>query len=402
MAVNLAKPSQLTPIRGIEIGTTQAIKSRRRDDLTVITLPKNSVVAGVFTQNRFAAAPVQVCRTHLNNGIGQNIRALVINAGIANAGTAGKGLKDAKECCRSLGKLLGHTSKSILPFSTGVIMELLPMEQYISGLSRCLEKLSHDNWLAAANAIMTTDTVCKGVSSTLHGKTITGIAKGSGMIAPNMATMLAYIATDAAITPTTLQRWQKEIVRDSFNAISVDGDTSTNDSFILIATGQSGGAATVGEERTIKKQLTDHSIFLAEAIIRDGEGASKLITLDIRGGKTRDLCRKVATSIANSPLVKTALAASDANIGRLLMAIGNASGQITPDTVNCSIAATPPIPLVKNGSIHPNYDEKSATQALLKDEITLHISIGNGKHQIQFKTCDLTHKYIEINASYRS
>lgn len=397
MAVSLNPPTHLNGVAGVSMGSTQAVKSRKRDDLTVFALAPNSVVAGVFTQNRFAAAPVQVCRSHLVGGVSSTIRGLVVNAGIANAGTGAKGLSDAKQSCKNLGQLLRHPARHILPFSTGVIIEHLPMASYTAGLKRCVDNLSADNWDAAARAIMTTDTVPKGVSSICHGKAITGIAKGSGMIFPNMATMLAFVATDAAIPPATLKKWQQEITRLSFNAISVDGDTSTNDSFILIATGRK-GAPTTAEQRDIKKRLTEHCITLAEAIVRDGEGANKFIVLDIKSD-TVTLCRKIAACIANSPLVKTAFAAGDANIGRLLMAIGNVSAPINPQTVNCQLNQ---LPLVSNGRLSEHYDEKQASQALAQNEFTLHIQVGNPKHRLQFKTCDLTHKYIEINADYRS
>ena len=356
--------------------------------------------AAFFTQNKFAAPPVAVCRTHLKQPSAGGIRGLAINAGIANAGTLGEGLKDAQESCRQLAGLLKCPARDILPFSTGVIMERLPMESYKKGLTRCVTQLREDNWLAAAHAIMTTDTVAKGKSRTLKISnrrfTVTGIAKGSGMIHPNMATMLAFVATDAAVSPAKLSLWQRQIAADTFNAISVDGDTSTNDSFVLIATGKAGK---IQNEGTLKQAIFEVCEHLAEAIVRDGEGAEKLITIRVHGGKTRAVCRQVAETMAISPLVKTALAAGDANVGRFLMAIGNAGDGFSPQKTTLSIGKTP---VIRAGGIDPRYDESRTTKQLAKKEVLIEIGLGNGKNEVILKTCDLTHRYIEINADYRS
>ena len=397
MAVDLASPQNLSAIAGIRLASTRAIKAKRRDDLSVIAIDKGATMAGVFTQNRFPAAPVTVCREHLDAK--KDIRALAINAGIANAGTLGGGLKDAKDSCRLLAKLLGCRPTQVLPFSTGVIMERLPMTRYADGLVRCVNALSPDNWLGVSNAIMTTDTVAKGASQQCGEFNITGIAKGSGMIHPNMGTMLAFVATDAALPQPLLARWQKQITANTFNAISVDGDTSTNDSFTLIATGKAGAPRNRAATAALKTAINEVCTTLAEAIVRDGEGAKKLVHIVVDGGNNRTICQNVAVAVACSPLVKTAIAAGDANIGRLLMAIGNAGKGFKPDTVCVRINDAP---IVKGGGIHPQYDEKRTARHLANNEFTVHITLGNGKHAIHYKTCDLTHRYIEINADYRS
>lgn len=406
MPVNLHAPKALLPVRGVRLGCTQAIKSKRRDDLTVIHLAAGSEVAAVFTQNRYPAPPVSVCREHLakiggggRKGGRSGIRALAINAGIANAGTLGEGLRDARESCRLLAAQLGCRAAQVLPFSTGVIMERLPMARYADGLVRCVAALDEAHWLPAARAIMTTDTVAKGVSRQCNGATVTGIAKGSGMIHPNMATMLAFVATDAAIPLPQLQRWQRQMVRDTFNTISVDGDTSTNDSFVLIATGAAGAPRTPGEVRALRDSLTTVCATLAQAIVRDGEGAQKLLLIRVHGGRSRAVCRRVAESIARSPLVKTALAAGDANVGRLLMAIGNAGAGFEPAAVSLSINDTP---VMRGGGIHPQYSEARTAAELKKKEIAMSVCIGKGRGEALMQTCDLTKRYIEINADYRS
>ena len=401
MPVNLKPPASLPVVAGVRLATTQAIKSKHRDDLTVMHLAPGCNVAAVFTQNRYPAPPVTLCREHLQKQADRQtgIRALVINAGIANAGTLGAGLEDAKESCRLLARLIKCRPAQVLPFSTGVIMERLPMQRYAAGLVRCVDKLTEDNWLAAAKAITTTDTVIKGATATTHGATITGIAKGSGMIHPNMATMLAFVATDAAIEQQQLQRWQKQISTDTYNTISVDGDTSTNDSFVLISTGKAGAARTSGEQRALKTTLTDVCAQLAQAIVRDGEGAKKLVMIHVHGGKSRAVCRRVGESIARSPLVKTALAASDANVGRFLMAIGNAGDGFDPKVVAMTINDTP---VLQGGGIHPHYNEKKTAAELKKEELTITVHIGNSNSHALMQTCDLTHDYIRINADYRS
>lgn len=367
----------------------------------MMEIAPGAVVSGVFTQNRFPAPPVEVCREHLAAG-GKNIRGLAINAGIANAGTLARGLRDARRSCRLLASLLGCGARDILPFSTGVIMEYLPMEKYAAGLRECVQTLSADNWRAAAAAMMTTDTAAKGawrvVSEGGRQFTVTGIAKGSGMIYPNMATMLAFVATDAAVPKRRLDSWQRAIAGETFNAISVDGDTSTNDSFLLAATGAAGACRGAAAEK-VRRAIAEVCAELAEAIVRDGEGAAKLITIRARGADTPAACRRVAAAIALSPLVKTALAAGDANVGRFLMAAGNAGGGFDPRRFGMTIGRAP---VIKNGGLHPRYDEAKAAAALAGEEIEIIITLGDSPHAAAVKTCDLTRRYIEINADYRS
>lgn len=401
MAVNLSAPEFLPPVDGIRIGCARAIKSRKRDDLTAVEIAPGASVAGVFTRNLYPAPPVEVCRAHLRAG-GGNIRGLVINAGIANAGTLGRGLRDAKKSCALFAAILGCRAADILPLSTGVIMEYLPMEKYAAGLRVCAAHLAADNWQAAARAMMTTDTVAKGAYRKVRDGerifTITGIAKGSGMIHPNMGTMLAFVATDAAIPARTLAAWQRGIAAETFNAISVDGDTSTNDSFLLTATGRAGKCR--GETaRKVRDAIAEVCAELAEAIVRDGEGATKLVVICARGAKTIAVCRKVAAAIATSPLVKTALAAGDANVGRFLMAIGNGGGGFDPRRMKMKICG---LPIIRSGGLDPRYDEKKTATMLAADEIRMDISLGDSAHSATLKTCDLTRRYIEINADYRS
>ena len=399
MPVNLHAPANLLPVGGIRLGTARAVKSKTRDDLAVVVLPSGASVAAVFTRNRYPAPPVQLCRQRI--AAAKPIRALAINSGVANAGTLGAGLRDARECCRLLAKHLNIPAASVLPFSTGIIMERLPMAKYAAGLSRCVADLRDDNWLAAARAIMTTDTVPKGASRKVAdgAKTFaaTGIAKGSGMIHPDMATMLAFVATDAAVPVATLRSWQRDIAAKTFNAISVDGDTSTNDSFALIASGASGPPSRNGIKK-LRNALWEICAELAEAIVRDGEGATKLLTIKVCGG-TPGARRRVAESVARSPLVKTALAAGDANIGRILMAIGNAGDGFAPERVSATIGDSP---IVSGGGVHPRRSESAATAAMRGDEVALTIRLDSAPGEFIFKTCDLTAKYIEINASYRS
>lgn len=396
MPVNLCAPAALPAVRGVRLGSTRAIKSKHRDDLTVMHLAAGSAVAAVFTQNRYPAPPVELCRAHLARG--KAIRALAINAGIANAGTLGEGLRDARESCRLLGRLLACPAAAVLPFSTGVIMERLPMQNYARGLVRCVDALHEENWLSAARAIMTTDTVAKGASAQSGSATVTGIAKGSGMIHPNMATMLAFVATDAAIPLPLLQRWQRQIVAETFNTISVDGDTSTNDSFVLIATGKAGAPRGRGEVRALRDAVMQVCATLAQAIVRDGEGAEKFVVIRVHGA-ARAVCRRVAEALARSPLVKTALAAGDANVGRFLMAIGNAGGGFAPQAVSLAING---VPVLAGGGIPARYSEKRVSAALREKELEISVCIGNGSGSAVMYTCDLTKRYIEINADYRS
>ena len=403
MAVNLPPPSLLPPIAGIRLGCARAIKSKKRDDLLAVEIAPGATAAAVFTRNLYPAAPVQVCRRHLQAGGGKNIRGLVVNAGVANAGTLDFGMRDAENSCRLFAEILKCRPEQILPFSTGVIMERLNMEKYAAGLRRCARAMSPDNWLSAAAAMMTTDTVAKGAHRQVRGDNgrvfnITAVAKGSGMIYPNMATMLAFAATDAAVPAARLRSWQRDIAGRTFNAISVDGDTSTNDSFAVVATGAKGkcNAATL---QKIKVALESACAELAEAIVRDGEGASKLIILQAKGAKTAAACRRVAAAVANSPLVKTCLAAGDANVGRFLMAVGNAGGGFDPRALVVSIGNAP---IIKGGGLHPRYNEKKAAAALAADEIVVSIRLGDSPHRATLKTCDLTARYIQINADYRS
>lgn len=398
----LSPPEFLPPVAGIRLASVRAIKSKRRDDLTAVEIEPGSSVAGVFTQNRYPAPPVTVCREHLQDGGGRNIRGLLINAGIANAGTLGRGLKDARKTCRLLADALRCSPRDILPFSTGVIMEHLPMDRYAEGLARCAGRMREDGWLDAARAIMTTDTVAKGAYRTVRagGKNyvVTGIAKGSGMIHPNMATMLAFVATDAAVPPARLAAWQRAAAKDSFNAITVDGDTSTNDSFLLIATGQAGRPTGQAAE-AVRLAIAEVCAELAEAIVRDGEGATKLVRITARGAQSAAACRRVAEAIARSPLVKTAIAASDANVGRLLMAAGNGGDGFDPGKLQMNVGG---LPVIGGGGLHPRYDEAAVSAVLAGDEIDIDIRLGASPHQAAMLTCDLTARYIEINAAYRS
>jgi glutamate N-acetyltransferase/amino-acid N-acetyltransferase len=332
MPVKLSPPqaSQLLPVKGVQLGFSKAnIKKVDRKDVLVITLAPETQVAGVFTLNRFCAAPVTVCKAHLQSAKG--IRALLVNTGCANAGTGELGLTLAKQTTKALAELLNIESEQVLPFSTGVILEPLPAEKVIAGMPAAIENLKEDNWLNAAEAIMTTDIVAKGTSRQieLDGKTITitGMSKGSGMIHPNMATMLGYLATDAAVSELALKNIIQYAVNRSFNCITVDGDTSTNDSFIMMATGQAGNdtvTETSADFYALRDVITEVAIELAQAIVRDGEGATKFMTIAVEAGKNEQECRKVAYAIAHSPLVKTAFFASDPNLGRILAAIGYA------------------------------------------------------------------------------
>lgn len=384
------------------------IKKANRKDLLVMTLVPGSQVAGVFTLNRFCAAPVQVCKEHLAcDGAKGGIRALVVNTGNANAGTGERGMKDALSTCTELAKELKLNPEQILPFSTGVILEPLPIDRLIAGLPKAVANLGEDHWLDAAEAIMTTDTQPKAASMMVETPaglvTITGICKGAGMIHPNMATMLGFIATDAGFAPGLLNQLTHEIADLSFNAITIDGDTSTNDSFIIMATGQSSvqiqstADASYGLVRTA---LIDLARKLAQMIVRDGEGATKFITIDVRGGKTEEECRLVAEAVAHSPLVKTAFFASDPNLGRILAAIGYAG--ITDLDVNQVQMWLGDVWVAKNGGRHPDYQEADGQRVMQSPEITVKIDLGRGSAQQTMWTCDLSHDYVSINADYRS
>jgi glutamate N-acetyltransferase/amino-acid N-acetyltransferase len=407
MPVNLAPPAAdaLHPIAGVRLGITEAgIRKADRRDLTLIELAEGSRVAGVFTLNRFCAAPVQLCKQHLAAG---PIRALVINTGIANAGTGEPGLKAAQLTCQAVARLLDIRAEAVLPFSTGVIMEPLPVDRLQAGLPRCQSALRADGWFEAAHAIMTTDTVAKAVSTQLDigGKTvtITGIAKGAGMIKPNMATMLGFVATDAAIAQPMLDRLVAEVADESFNCVTVDGDTSTNDSFILIATGRGDASfESVGAPgwEVLKAAITDVARQLAQAIVRDGEGATKFIEIAVGGARSRQEARAVGYAIAHSPLVKTAFFASDPNLGRILGAIGNA-GIADLDVAGIRVWLGDVL-VSEHGGRAASYREEDGAAAMKPAEITIRVDLGRGGSGAKIWTCDFSYDYVKINADYRS
>ena len=409
MPVNYATPAAaaLFPVAGVQLGTAEAeIRKKDRRDLTVISLAAGSTVAGVFTLNRFCAAPVTLCRQHL--AAGQGIGALVINTGIANAGTGEQGMQAGEATCRALAGLLGLASdQQVLPFSTGVILEHLPVDRLVAGLPQAIADLKADNWHAAAHAIMTTDTVAKAASRRLDiaGKTvtITGISKGAGMIKPNMATMLGFMATDAGIAQPLLDALVKEAADQSFNCISVDGDTSTNDSFIMMATGQAGAAFATGQEpgwNELRAALIGVAVELAQAIVRDGEGATKFITVAVEGGNSLEECRKVGYAVAHSPLVKTAFFASDPNLGRILAAIGYAG--IADLDVGGLKVWLDDVLVAEEGGRAVSYQEADGARIMQQAEITIRIDLGRGQVAGRVYTCDLSYDYVKINADYRS
>ena len=372
----------------------------------LIKLPWQATVAGVFTQNRFCAAPVIVAREHL--AAGKGVRALVVNTGNANAGTGEQGLVAARATCAEVANLLDCEAEQVLPFSTGVIMEALPLKRLISGLPDCVAELREDNWLHAAQAIMTTDMVAKAVSRqiTLDGVTvtITGIAKGSGMIHPNMATMLGYIATDAAVTQPLLQQMVAYACNASFNCISVDGDTSTNDALMLIAAGTSKAQAVLDEKSLAFAQLqeavTEVAVLLAQAIVRDGEGATKFITIQVEGGKSVAECRQIAYAVARSPLVKTAFFASDPNLGRILAAIGYAD---VPDLdVHRIKLYLDEVLVAEHGGRAASYIEEDGQRIMQQSDISIRVVLDRGNAAAKVWTCDFSYDYVKINASYRS
>ena len=409
MPVNLQSPaaSALLPINGVKLGTAEAhIKKPNRKDLLVMHLAAQATVAGVFTQNRFCAAPVIVAREHLAAGMG--VRALVVNTGNANAGTGETGLAAARATCAEVANLLDCEAEQVLPFSTGVIMEALPLAKLVAGLPGCITELREDNWLHAAQAIMTTDIVAKAVSRqiTLDGVTvtITGIAKGSGMIHPNMATMLGYIATDAAVAHPLLQQMVAHACDASFNCITVDGDTSTNDALILIASGMSGAPAIIDALSTAFTQLqaavTEVATLLAQAIVRDGEGATKFITVKVEGGKSVAECRQIAYAVAHSPLVKTAFFASDPNLGRILAAIGYAGIQDL-DVQRLKLYLDNVL-VAEHGGRAASYREEEGQRVMQQSDIAVRIVLNRGSAAATVWTCDFSYDYVKINASYRS
>ncbi|MEO8537125.1 MAG: bifunctional glutamate N-acetyltransferase/amino-acid acetyltransferase ArgJ [Betaproteobacteria bacterium] len=413
MPVNYTPPTadSLLPVPGIALGTAAAkVKNWDRDDVLVVVAGEGSVASGVFTQNRFCAAPVVLCREHLRvaRGCGKGFRALVVNAGNANAGTGDAGLDAARATCASAAKLIGCDAVEILPFSTGVIMEPLPVERIVGGLPAAFAGARADGWLAASRAIMTTDTVPKGASRRIRidgvDITVTGIAKGAGMIHPDMATMLAFMATDAPIDGPVLDTLAREIADVSFNGATVDGDTSTNDSFVVAATGR---AAIPRFERiddprlqALRAALEGVAVELAQAIVRDGEGATKFIAIRVDGGRDVAECRRVAFGIAHSPLVKTAFFASDPNLGRIVCAIGNAGG---PDLDPAGVSFwLDDVPVVERGGRSPAYTEAQGQQVMDQAEITVRVDLGRGGARATVWTCDFSHEYVTINADYRS
>jgi glutamate N-acetyltransferase/amino-acid N-acetyltransferase len=411
MAVNWTAPDPQTllPVAGVRLGVTEAgVRKAHRKDLTVVLLDPGTAVGGVFTRNRYCAAPVQVCRDHLAAGVG--IRALVINTGCANAGTGEQGLIDARTVCIALAQKLDLAPEEILPFSTGVIMEPLPVQRIVDGLGAAIADAAADgaHWLRAAEGIMTTDTVPKAASAraTVAGVpvAVTGIAKGAGMIRPNMATMLGFVATDAAVAPDLMPELTRRVADASFNRITVDGDTSTNDSFIVMATGRAGNPPVKSldspDGQALLAALTEVARALAHAIVRDGEGATKFITVRVEGGRDAEECLQVAYAIAHSPLVKTAFFASDPNLGRILAAVGYA-GIDDLDQSRIELFLDD-VHVVTRGGRHPAYREEDGARVMRQSEITVRVDLGRGPAAETVWTCDLSHDYVSINADYRS
>ncbi|CAB3721702.1 Arginine biosynthesis bifunctional protein ArgJ [Achromobacter denitrificans] len=408
MAVNLQIPSEseIFPVAGVDIGVAEAgIRKANRRDLTVFRLAEGTSVAGVFTRNRFCAAPVQVCQAHL--AAGGPISALVINTGNANAGTGEEGLKKAQDTCAALGQLLGVPAAQILPFSTGVILEPLPLDRLVAGLPRAIADLGPDHWSSAAHGIMTTDTLPK-ISSArvdIGGKTVTftGISKGAGMIRPNMATMLSFLATDAGIAQPLLRKLAVEIADASFNRITVDGDTSTNDSFIIAATGKSGvnvNSESDAAYAAVREALTAAALELATKIVRDAEGATKFMTIRVEEAGNTEEALKVAYAVAHSPLVKTAFFASDPNLGRILAAVGYAG--IDDLDVSGIRLWLDDVLVAKDGGRNPAYQEADGQRVMKQAEILVRIALGRGQVSDTVYTCDFSHEYVSINADYRS
>ncbi|SDN47350.1 bifunctional glutamate N-acetyltransferase/amino-acid acetyltransferase ArgJ [Polaromonas sp. JS666] len=413
MPVNLvATPAaDLYPVPGVRWGITEAgIRKANRKDLSVLLLDEGASVGAVFTQNRFCAAPVQICREHLakNSGRTAGIRAMVINTGNANAGTGDDGLSRAHASCIALARLLNIAPEQVLPFSTGVIMEPLPNDRIAAGLPAALADAKENNWGNAAEAIMTTDTVAKAFSKRIKiagaEVTITGISKGAGMIRPNMATMLGFLATDACVAQPLMAQLARELAEGSFNRVTVDGDTSTNDSFVVVATNKAAHAPVASldsaEGQALRAAMLDIARRLAQAIVRDGEGATKFMTIQVEGGKTGEECRKVAYAIAHSPLVKTAFFASDPNLGRILAAVGYA-GIEDLDQTKIDLYLDEVL-VAKNGGRHPGYVEADGQRVMKQSEITVRVVLGRGTAADTVWTCDFSYDYVKINADYRS
>lgn len=409
MSVNLSAPNlaELFPVKGVRIGVTEAgIRKANRKDLTVVLIDSGASVSGVFTQNRFCAAPVQLCREHLASGM--SVRAMLINTGNANAGTGTDGRARAERSCMALASKLGLQPEQVLPFSTGVIMETLPVERIEAGLDAALADAHENNWSRAAEGIMTTDTVAKafGAQVVINGAvvSITGISKGAGMIRPNMATMLGFMATDACVNQALMHQLATELAEGSFNRVTVDGDTSTNDSFVVIATNKV-TQATINslsspEGQALKAAMMGVAQKLAQAIVRDGEGATKFITITVEGGQTQGECRQVAYAIAHSPLVKTAFFASDPNLGRILAAVGYA-GITDLDQTGIDLYLDNVLVAVKGGR-NPDYREEDGQRVMKQSEINVRVVLGRGQAVDTVWTCDLSHEYVTINADYRS
>ncbi len=405
MAVNLLPPApdRLHPVAGIDLGVAMAgIRKAGRKDLLLVRLAPGASVGAVFTKNRFCAAPVILAQRHLQSG--QGVRALIVNTGNANAGTGEDGLARARSVCAGAARLLGCTLEQVLPFSTGVIMEPLPAERILAGLPAAVADLREPNWASAAEAIMTTDTVAKAVSRRVRlaggEATVTGIAKGAGMVRPDMATMLGFVATDARVSQPALQHMLRAAADVSFNCITVDGDMSTNDSFVLIASGAGPAADSAADLAVLSRAVAEVSTLLAQAIVRDGEGATKFVTVRVEGGASADECRRVAYAIAHSPLVKTAFFASDPNLGRILAAIGYAGIEdLDAAAVDLYIDD---VPVAKGGGRHPQYREDRAVAAMKKPEFTVRAVLGRGAAAATVWTCDLSFDYVKINAEYRT
>lgn len=413
MSVNLPLPvaDQLLPVAGVRLGTSQAaIRKQGRRDLTLIELAQGSRVAGVFTQNRFCAAPVRVCREHLARS--GAMRALVINTGIANAGTGAQGVENALISCRAVGELLGVAADAVLPFSTGVILEHLPVDRLTGALASAKSALRDDGWFDACHAIMTTDTQpkCASRQVKIGGKTVTvtGMTKGAGMIRPNMATMLGFIATDAGVAQPVLDALVREVADESFNCITVDGDTSTNDSFVLMATGAAGvpeiQIAGGADYAALRATLIDLAQWLAQGMVRDGEGATKFISVIVEGGKNRDECRQVAYAVAHSPLVKTAVFASDPNLGRILCAVGYA-GVMDLDVEHVRVwlgDGNDEVLVAEHGGRAASYVEEDGVRVMKNPEIIVRVDLARGAATTTVWTCDFSYDYVKINADYRS
>jgi len=415
MTVNLQAPNpdHVLAVPGVRLGIAQAgVRKVGRKDLTVILLDEGSAVSGVFTQNRYCAAPVQVCREHLKQvnaaQADTQIRALVINTGNANAGTGAKGLADARATTEALASLLKLQAQQVLPFSTGVIMENLPVDRIVAGMPAAIADAQAKHWAKAAEGIMTTDTVPKAFSTQvlLSGQTvtITGISKGAGMIRPNMATMLGFLATDANIDSALLPALATDMANASFNRITIDGDTSTNDSFIVMATRKAAhpviSSWDSADGKALRNALMSVAQKLAHAIVRDGEGATKFITIRVEGGKTVDECLLAAYAIAHSPLVKTAFFASDPNLGRILAAVGYAGiHDLDQDLIGLYLDD---VCVVQNGGRNPAYQEADGQRVMKQSEITIKVLLGRGQAADTVWTCDLSHDYVSINADYRS